>query len=507
MATTTGGQHLPAQVSTETPTSEADLITPPPSPPLQDTTKPTPSQVGVAQENGKSETGVPSVSVPTPPPSALLTPSIRAIDPQAGAYLIPLTHIKETAGSHDVLNTRRNISLCILYQNGSCKVGDRCHQLHADTEFVSARREIQRSNNDCCLFHGDLHSKTPEFTDLKDSLTVPEGASSSDFFWLYSRDHPDLLTVPRDHFAVTLDLSFLLTEWSKKNQEKYYIPIERVCGLHQKHMCLYGPDCKFIHLCREVYQSLVLSHPWLPYKQGGNKTHKEGTEVRARPVAPTYSHRNTSRSHRSYPVTPQGNLIFPPTPQDFGNEHYFPPSPSLYSQYYCHPPPPIPNPHGKCYYPDFPPSSPPFMGYYPPSPWYPMPPPPFPGEEFFGPPPYPLPYPPNGNEGDWATGGCWAPQRPPRSPPAHKNTRPTAPPLPTASLPPSMSPLAPPFYPKQVIPTGKVNPLPKSANTTSSVSPPSMPGNYFDSPYVTAPPLLSHFPSEAEQIPYDPKEK
>ena len=46
-------------------------------------------------------------------------------------------------------------------------------------------------------------------------------------------------------------------------QDPIYIPLHQLCGLHQKRKCLYGQDCKSIHICRDLWGSFLQNHTWL----------------------------------------------------------------------------------------------------------------------------------------------------------------------------------------------------------------------------------------------------
>ena len=100
-----------------------------------------------------------------------LTPSIRAIDPRVGAYTVPLSHCAETVGRTDAQNGKRDVSICLLYQKGTCKAQKKCRQVHADQNFVTQLRDMQETNNDCCVRCGDVYSHLSEFNTLLDKYT------------------------------------------------------------------------------------------------------------------------------------------------------------------------------------------------------------------------------------------------------------------------------------------------------------------------------------------------
>ena len=89
---------------------------------------------------------------------------MSVIDPQnrSGKIQIPLTYVFETKGKAEAFRSKSNqkdFSLCLLFQNGKCNVGGKCHQIHADVEFVRKLRIAATQCSTCCACHGDPQSK------------------------------------------------------------------------------------------------------------------------------------------------------------------------------------------------------------------------------------------------------------------------------------------------------------------------------------------------------------
>ena len=61
------------------------------------------------------------------------------------------------------------------------------------------------------------------------------------------------------HTASTL--ASLRLVWDK--EEHIEIQLNQICLLHQRKRCLYGKDCKSVHICRELWSSLLENHAWL----------------------------------------------------------------------------------------------------------------------------------------------------------------------------------------------------------------------------------------------------
>ena len=101
-----------------------------------------------------------------------LAPSIRAIDPQVGAYFVPLAQCQDSVGCTDAQKGRRDVSICLLYQNGTCRAEQHCRQVHADRRFVTHMRDLSHANNNCCVHHGDVYSHLSEFNTLLSKYQV-----------------------------------------------------------------------------------------------------------------------------------------------------------------------------------------------------------------------------------------------------------------------------------------------------------------------------------------------
>ena len=71
-----------------------------------------------------------------------------------------------------------------------------------------------------------------------------------------------LLYVPKAYVAHTQStLASLRQNWDK--EEHICIYLHQICGLHQRNQCLFGQDCKSVHICRELWRSFLDNHAWL----------------------------------------------------------------------------------------------------------------------------------------------------------------------------------------------------------------------------------------------------
>ena len=99
------------------------------------------------QHKGESLHGAPvcPTASPAPKPTRLLelvghTPSVSVIDPQFGAYYVPLTSCEETAGLAAAIRGKKDTSVCLLYQAKQCRSQNRCTQVCV--RFVSDLYQI-----------------------------------------------------------------------------------------------------------------------------------------------------------------------------------------------------------------------------------------------------------------------------------------------------------------------------------------------------------------------------
>ena len=163
--------------------------------------------------------------------------SLDVIDPcnRTGKISIPMPHVVGTKGvsdfhSNPAKRDGKELSLCLLYQKGRCNAGSKCHQVHADPEFVATLREKALSVKNCCAAHGDVHSTGFATT----NMTVA----------IYSGDDVQLYTL--SSFARTSFLDGILRNASSKGARA---PASKICRLHAQSRCKFGKDCKNIHLC------------------------------------------------------------------------------------------------------------------------------------------------------------------------------------------------------------------------------------------------------------------
>jgi len=126
----------------------------------------------------------------------------------------------------------RDLSLCLLFQRGQCKAGSKCHQIHADPNYISSLREQAAAGNSCCAAHGDVCSAG--FLQQNRSVAIVDATGSG-------------MAYPLSCFGRTQ----LLDQMLRTSGGLCRIPENKICRLHGQGRCKFGRDCKNVHLCRK----------------------------------------------------------------------------------------------------------------------------------------------------------------------------------------------------------------------------------------------------------------
>jgi len=161
--------------------------------------------------------------------------AISAIDPcnRTGKIKIPSNFVVSTRGSEDYVQGKvKDLSLCLLFQRGQCKAGTKCHQIHADPQYISTLREEAAVSNNCCAAHGDVCSSS--FLQLNRSVAIVDGAGAG-------------VAYPLSCFGRTQ----LLDHYLRATPGVCRVPANKICRLHTQGRCKFGRDCKNLHFCRE----------------------------------------------------------------------------------------------------------------------------------------------------------------------------------------------------------------------------------------------------------------
>lgn len=179
-----------------------------------------------------------------PRPEAL--PIIHPLFKSVGKLWVPLSVITHTSGVDRYhSNHPHSPSLCMLFQRGRCNAGQQCNQIHVDRPYASAIRQLLHTTplNNCCDEHGDIASQ--------DSKFVAEFAHTP-FVELRCEGYPSI-RLSRTKIGRT---EFWARMHKGRGKGLFFTP-DRVCTLHQRHQCTFGPECKNAHVCRDFWQELV----------------------------------------------------------------------------------------------------------------------------------------------------------------------------------------------------------------------------------------------------------
>eukprot|EP00667_Euglena_gracilis_P012912 EG_transcript_13289 len=135
----------------------------------------------------------------------------------------------------------------MLFQRGTCKARDKCNQIHVDPAFIDfvTAALTKRAVSTCCSVHGAPllgAGQGDMFASLAEpvvGLRLPDGA---------------MVGVPADRIAPT----FFWHRLARERRPALYFPAERLCQLHQSHRCKYGPECRNVHVCRDLWPQIAI---------------------------------------------------------------------------------------------------------------------------------------------------------------------------------------------------------------------------------------------------------
>eukprot|EP01060_Flectonema_neradi_P018490 TRINITY_DN2533_c0_g1_i1.p1 TRINITY_DN2533_c0_g1~~TRINITY_DN2533_c0_g1_i1.p1 ORF type:complete len:700 (+),score=115.95 TRINITY_DN2533_c0_g1_i1:96-2195(+) len=146
-------------------------------------------------------------------------------------FTLPIDDTSVTVNRNDWIVNRGRVelaSVCIGFQNGSCRATESCNMIHVDRRLIKRLRP-----SSCCGFHDEVNKCNLEsLQHLGPSLVVRADVEHN---------------IPLNRFAFTLGLSKL---------SSHTVSEKRVCRQHQKSACGKPLSCKFIHICRETAKEI-----------------------------------------------------------------------------------------------------------------------------------------------------------------------------------------------------------------------------------------------------------
>lgn len=184
---------------------------------------------------------------------------VTIIDPafRSGKIEIPIEKTSVTKGRDEWIDGKlrnRDLSLCCLFQKGRCHAQERCHQVHADRDYVASLRAQQSTVVSCCRFCHDTASLTPAAAAFF-AANMPSATSIRITFG--EADEPNVVPASRVAFTDGLIQQFR-DHGCKESQGSIDIPARRVCRLHAKGVCKYGKDCKNVHVCCQLGENVMV---------------------------------------------------------------------------------------------------------------------------------------------------------------------------------------------------------------------------------------------------------
>jgi hypothetical protein len=162
---------------------------------------------------------------------------LEVIDPcnRTGKITVPLQYITETRGVNELARPAdaKDMSLCLLFQKGRCNAGARCHQIHADPDFVTKLRAQAAAGSACCALHGDFNSASYLSAGLM--VEVMTNGTSVRYSMLA--------------FGRTQTMDQLVATAGCAGYNIIRVNSNKICRLHSQGRCKFGKDCKNIHMC------------------------------------------------------------------------------------------------------------------------------------------------------------------------------------------------------------------------------------------------------------------
>jgi hypothetical protein len=208
----------------------------------------------------------------TASPAAQRTPAaarfVTIIDPafRSGKIDIPIEKTTMTKGRDEWIEGKlrnRDLSLCCLFQKGRCHAQERCHQVHADRDYVTSLRNQQSTVVSCCRHCHDTASLSSAAMNFF-AANMPTASTVKITFG--EADEPNAYPASRLAFTDGLIQQFR-DHGCKEVHGVIDIPARRVCRLHAKGVCKYGKDCKNVHVCCQLGEAvMVRPNPATPAK-------------------------------------------------------------------------------------------------------------------------------------------------------------------------------------------------------------------------------------------------
>lgn len=179
-------------------------------------------------------------------PSAGCIPVFCPTMPSFGRLWLPLAGMQPTAAINRLLvGALPPPSLCRLFQTGGCLAGARCNQLHLDPDLWRDAVARLSALCTCCAAHGDaLSAARPRVAEALQRIEV-----------VVVRADGTRSAAPAGHVAYTA--YWRMEKLKCEAGGRIEVPADRLCRLNAKGTCRQGPECRNVHLCREVLRAMA----------------------------------------------------------------------------------------------------------------------------------------------------------------------------------------------------------------------------------------------------------
>lgn len=185
--------------------------------------------------------------------------TVTIIDPafRTGKLDIPIEKTSATKGRDEWLEGKlrnRDLSLCCLFQKGRCHAQERCHQVHADRDYVASLRDQQSTVVSCCRQCHDTASLSAAAMNFF-ATNMP--TTNCVHITFGEHDEPNVIPASRISYTDGLIQQFR-DHGCREENGVIAVPARRVCRLHAKGVCKYGKDCKNVHVCCQLGEAVMI---------------------------------------------------------------------------------------------------------------------------------------------------------------------------------------------------------------------------------------------------------
>eukprot|EP01060_Flectonema_neradi_P040567 TRINITY_DN9293_c0_g1_i1.p1 TRINITY_DN9293_c0_g1~~TRINITY_DN9293_c0_g1_i1.p1 ORF type:complete len:359 (+),score=50.68 TRINITY_DN9293_c0_g1_i1:47-1123(+) len=131
-------------------------------------------------------------------------------------------------------------ALILCCENSDCERKESCDRIHIESAYLKRLRTMHRMP--CCNQHSEIKEGDRPLSELRPNAL------------LLVIDVQQIAELPISSAAETKGLRELAENGEGDNIQ---IPLDRICRLHQRKACKWGPECNNIHICRKQHFDLT----------------------------------------------------------------------------------------------------------------------------------------------------------------------------------------------------------------------------------------------------------